>query len=73
MNVLKSRVEDFEEVLQVVNGSRLLVLETNIVMTANKVYYYELIAQNNEDIRMYCNDKKVTFLDSLGYYVSEDP
>lgn len=48
--------------LNITNSNKIYIFEKNILITADKVYYYELI-QSNNDISIYKNSKKVTFLE----------
>jgi hypothetical protein len=73
LNVLRSRVAAPEQALAVTNCSRVLIFEKNILVTADRVYYYELIAAPNDDITLYKSAKKVQFLDELGYEISKEP
>lgn len=73
LNVLRSRVSNPEEVLNLKNTNKIYIFEKNILVTSEKVYYYELISNNYEDISIYKNVKKVQFLDELGYEVSKEP
>ncbi len=56
-----------EQALAVTNCSRVLIFEKNILVTSDRVYYYELIAGPSDDITLYKSAKKVQFLDELGY------
>jgi hypothetical protein len=43
------------------------------LVTADKVYYYELISTNSDDISVYKSAKKIQFLDEIGYEISKEP
>jgi hypothetical protein len=72
LNVLRSRLSAPESALTATNCNRLLIFEKNILVTSDKVYYYELIPAPN-DITLYKSAKKVQFLDELGYEISKEP
>lgn len=62
-----------EELLNVTNINKIYIFEKNILVTADKVYYYELISTSSDDISVYKSAKKLQFLDELGYEISKDP
>lgn len=39
-----------------------MIFEKNILVTSDKVYYYELISTANDDIAIYKSAKKLQFL-----------
>jgi hypothetical protein len=41
-------------------------------VTSEKVYYYELIAYSNDNISIFKNPKKMTFLEEMGYDIWND-
>jgi hypothetical protein len=63
LNVLRSRLSAPEKALLVTNCTRLLIFEKNILVTSDRVYYYELIPTASDDISIYKSAKKVQFLD----------
>lgn len=73
LNVLRSRVAAPEQALSATNCTRLLIFEKNILVTSDRVYYYELIPAPAGDISLYKSAKKVQFLDELGYEISKEP
>ena len=62
MNMLRSRLPDPEEIVNIRNGTLLLVFEKNILVTNEKAYYYELISSAEEDITVFRSAKKIQFL-----------
>jgi hypothetical protein len=72
LNVLRSRVANPEASLNAVSLNRILIFEKNILVTSDKVYYYELISANN-DINIYKSAKKLQFLDEIGYEMFKEP
>lgn len=67
LNVLRSRIAAPDQALSVTNCSKILIFEKNILVTSDKVYYYELISTSNDDIAIYKSAKKLQFLEELGY------
>ncbi len=62
LNVLHSRLSDPNTYLTR-SGNYLLVFEKNILVTSEKIYYYELISSTADDITVFRNLKKIQFLD----------
>lgn len=44
-------------------GNHLFIFEKNILVTSEKIYYYELINSTSEDITVFRNLKKIQFLE----------
>lgn len=72
-NVLRSRVVAPEQALKATNCNRILIFEKNILVTSDRVYYYELISNSNDDITVYKSAKKLQFLEELGYEMAKEP
>lgn len=72
LNVLHSRLSDPNTYLTK-SGNYLLIFEKNILVTSEKIYYYELISSTADDITVFRNLKKIQFLDELGYAISKEP
>lgn len=71
LNVLRSRLAAPEQALNLSSGNKILIFEKNILVTSDKVYYYELISTANDDIAIYKSAKKLQFLEELGYEISK--
>lgn len=71
--MLRSRITAPEQALNVTNCNKILIFEKNILVTSDKVYYYELISTSNDDIAIYKSAKKLQFLEELGYEISKEP
>jgi hypothetical protein len=74
-NILNMHLEDPNIVLSRKDKHLLMIFEVNILPTAEKAYYYELISykQPENDIRLYCNEKRAEFLEGLGLSLSHNP
>lgn len=51
----------------------MLVFDKNILITAEKTYYYELIGSTVDDITVFRNPKKLQFLEEIGFTLNQDP
>lgn len=74
-NILKSFMDDPNVVLSRREKHLVMVLEVNVFLTVEKVYYYELInyTRPENDLRCYYNDKKGELLEELGFSISRNP
>jgi hypothetical protein len=71
-NYLNTQVENPEALL--VNGPAhsVFVFEMSMIATLKNIFY-ELIPKSHHDIQIIINDKKIHFLEELGYHVTEQP
>jgi len=60
-------------VLKSVTDNQLYIFEKNILVTSEKIYYYELIVSNTDDVTVFRNTKKIQFLEEIGYSLSKEP
>jgi len=60
-------------VLKSVTGNQLYIFEKNILVTSEKIYYYELIVSTTDDVTVFRNTKKIQFLEEIGYSLSKEP
>jgi hypothetical protein len=47
-NVIQSRIKNPYEILNILNENVVIIFENNIIVTAEKVYYHELIRYSDE-------------------------
>ena len=59
--------------LKSVTDNQLYIFEKNILVTSEKIYYYELIVSNTDDVTVFRNTKKIQFLEEIGYSLSKEP
>jgi len=60
-------------VLKSVTDNQLYIFEKNILVTSEKIYYYELIVSTTDDVTVFRNTKKIQFLEEIGYSLSKEP
>lgn len=73
LNMLRSRLANPEFYLTRQQGTEVLIFEKNILVTSEQAYYYELINSGSEDITVYRSNKKIVFLQELGYHITREP
>ena len=59
--------------LKSVTDNQLYIFEKNILVTSEKIYYYELIVSTTDDVTVFRNTKKIQFLEEIGYSLSKEP
>lgn len=71
-NFLNTQVEDPNVLLETGPASSLFVFEMKMIASLKNIFY-ELIPKSDRDIGIIVNQKKIHFLEELGYRVSEQP
>lgn len=72
INTLKNYLENPEATLYSVTNHAILIFENNLLMSADKIYYTELVTGLG-DIQQCKNTKKVEFLSNVGFELMHDP